>query len=135
MQMEFGSRPEDVVAAIGPGIGRCCYDVGPDVAKEFQSQFPESRAWFDGPFDSIANGDNDPNWLPWLTMRPPGHPLPAPHVQLDLIAANRAILGDAGVPAKQIFTSDFCTACRTDLFFSYRRERVTGRLMAAIGIR
>jgi copper oxidase (laccase) domain-containing protein len=54
---------------------------------------------------------------------------------LDLIAANRAILVNAGVPPAQIFSSGFCTACRTDLFFSYRREQKTGRLMAAIGIR
>jgi polyphenol oxidase len=134
MQMEFGTRPEDVIAAIGPGIGGCCYEVGSDVAREFQSQFPEAREWFDGPFDALASGENDPNWLPWLTMRPPGHPPPPLRVHLDLIAANRAILAAAGVPARQISASDFCTSCRADLFFSYRRERVTGRLMAAIGI-
>lgn len=135
MQMEFGTRPEDVLAALGPGIGRCCYEVGPEVAKEFQAQFPNAREWFDGPFDALASNENDPNWLPWLTMMPPGHPPPPPHVQLDLIAANRAILADAGVPAGQISSSEFCTACRTDLFFSFRRERTTGRQMAAIGIR
>ncbi|HEX4004029.1 MAG TPA: peptidoglycan editing factor PgeF [Candidatus Acidoferrales bacterium] len=135
MQMEFGTRPEDVIAAIGPGIGGCCYEVGSDVAREFHSQFPGAREWFDGPFDALASGENDPNWLPWLTMRPPGHPPPAPRVHLDLIAANRAILAAAGVQPRNISASDFCTACRTDLFFSYRRERATGRLMAAIAIR
>jgi len=44
-------------------------------------------------------------------------------------------LNAAGVPSGNIFSSDFCTACRTDLFFSFRRERITGRMMAAIGIR
>ena len=135
MQLEFGTRPEDVVAALGPGIERCCYEVGSDVAREFHAQFPAASDWFDGPFDALASGDNDPNWLPWLTMRPPGHPPPPPRVNLDLIAANRAILADAGVPLGQISVSGLCTACRTDLFFSYRRERTTGRLMAAIGIR
>jgi len=135
MQIEFGTRPEDVVAAIGPAIGRCCYEVGSEVAREFHSQFPGAREWFDGPFDSLAAGENDPNWLPWLTMMPPGHQPPSPRVQLDLPAANRAMLEGAGVPPERIFISDFCTACRTDLFFSYRRERVTGRLMAAIGVR
>jgi YfiH family protein len=135
MQMEFGTRPEDVIAALGPGIGRCCYEVGSDVAREFYAQFPEARDWFDGPFDALASGENDPNWLPWLTMRPPGHPPPSPRVNLDLLAANRAILADAGVPLRQISVSGLCTACRSDLFFSYRRERTTGRLMAAIGIR
>jgi YfiH family protein len=135
MQMEFGTRPADVIAAIGPGISGCCYEVGSEVAKEFESQFRQAREWFEGPFDALAAGENDPNWLPWLTMRPPGHPPPPPRVHLDLIAANRSILEDAGVPARQIFTAGFCTACRTDLFFSYRREQTTGRLMAAIAIR
>lgn len=135
MKMEFGTRPEDVVAALGPSIGRCCYEVGSDVAKEFHAQFPESREWFDGPYDALAAGENDPNWLPWLTMKPPGH-APSPlTVQLDLIAANRAILASAGVSSANISASSSCTVCRTDLFFSYRRERETGRLMAAIAIR
>jgi YfiH family protein len=135
MQMEFGTRPEEVVAALGPGIGRCCYEVGSEVAREFHAQFPNAREWFDGPFDALASGEDDPNWLPWLTMMPPGHPPPPPRVQLDLIAANRAILAEAGVAREHIASSGYCTACRTDLFFSYRRERATGRLMAAIGIR
>ncbi|HTV58909.1 MAG TPA: peptidoglycan editing factor PgeF [Verrucomicrobiae bacterium] len=135
MRMEFGTRPEDVLAAIGPGIGRCCYEVGHEVVAEFASKFPAARDWFDGPFDALTGGDNDPNWLPWLTMRPPGHSPPPPRARLDLFAANRAILADAGIPPENISVSGLCTASRTDLFFSYRRERTTGRMMAAIGIR
>jgi YfiH family protein len=135
MQMEFGTRPEDVIAALGPGIGQCCYEVGPEVAKEFQAQFPNARAWFEGRFDALASGENDSNWLPWLTMTPPGHEQPAPRARLDLIAANRAILAGTGIAPGNIFSSGLCTACRCDLLFSYRRERTTGRLMAAIGIR
>jgi copper oxidase (laccase) domain-containing protein len=68
-------------------------------------------------------------------MMPPGHLLPPPRVQLDLRASSRWQLIDAGLPEKQIVVSDLCTACRTDLLFSYRREGAkTGRLMAAIGI-
>jgi purine-nucleoside/S-methyl-5'-thioadenosine phosphorylase / adenosine deaminase len=135
MQMEFGTHPRDVIAALGPGIGQCCFEVGPEVATEYAAKFPDAREWFQGPFDSLARGENDPNWLPWLTMRPPGHQPPEPRVHLDLIAANRSILSAAGVRPGSIFSSGFCTACRTDLFFSFRRERVTGRMMAAIGIR
>jgi hypothetical protein len=135
MRMEFGTSPEDTIAAIGPSIGRCCYEVGSEVAAAFHSQFPNAREWFDGPFDALAAGESDPNWLPWLTMKPPGHAPPPLRVHLDLVAANRAILAEAGVPPSQIFQSGLCTSCRTDLFFSYRRERVTGRLMAVIGIR
>lgn len=134
MRMEFGTRPEDVIAAIGPGIGGCCYEVGHEVAKEFAAQFPNARGWFEGPFDAISSGDNDPNWLPWLTMAPPGHAPEPPRVHLNLPLANRDILLAAGVPSKNIFVSEFCTSCRTDLFFSYRKERQTGRMMAAIGI-
>jgi len=134
MQMEFGTRPEDVTAALGPGIGRCCYEVGSDVARDFHAQFPNAREWFDGPFDALASGENDPNWLPWLTMKPPGHQPPLLRAHLDLIAANRAILAEAGVAPRRISSSGFCTACRKDLFFSYRREHTTGRLMAAIGL-
>lgn len=135
MQMEFGTRPEDVVVALGPGIGRCCYEVGPDVAKEFHAQFAEAREWLEGPFDALATGENDPSWLPWLTMRPPGHAPPPLSAHLDLIAANRGMLVRAGVPAEKVFSSGSCTACHTDLFFSHRRERTTGRMMGAIGIR
>jgi hypothetical protein len=135
MQMEFGTKPEDVIAALGPGIGQSCYEVGTEVAAEFQAQFPNARDWFEGPFDHLADSDNDPNWLPWLTMKPPGHQPPAPRVQLDLVAANRSILEASGIPARNISSSNFCTACRTDLFFSFRKEHTTGRLIAAIAIR
>jgi YfiH family protein len=134
MRMEFGTRPEHVIAALGPGIGRCCYEVGQEVVTEFGAQFPSAKDWFEGPFDRAACGENDPNWLPWLTMAPPGHAPEPPRLHLDLIAANRAILIDAGVPSDGIFDAGLCTACRTDLFFSYRKERKTGRLIAAIGI-
>jgi YfiH family protein len=135
MQMEFGTQAKDVISALGPGIGQCCYEVGQDVAKEFSAQFPNAREWFDGPFEALASGENDPNWLPWLTRRPPGHQPTSPRVRLDLIAVNRAILAGAGVPPGNIFSSGLCTACRPDLLFSYRGEKTTGRMMAAIAIR
>jgi len=103
--------------------------------KEFAAQFPDARDWFTGPFDGLTDGDHDPNWLPWLTMKPPGHAPPSPRAYLDLKQANRKILAAAGVREGNISVSDFCTACRADLFFSYRRNQSTGRMMAAIGIR
>jgi polyphenol oxidase len=134
MRMEFGTRPRDVLAALGPSIGRCCYEVGSDVARSFAAQFPNAADWFDGPFEQLAYGE-DPLWLPWLTMMPPGHVPPPPRALLDLRACNRWQLIDAGVPEAQIDVSDLCTACRTDLFFSYRREGArTGRMMAVIGV-
>jgi YfiH family protein len=134
MRMEFGTRAVDVIAAIGPSIGPCCYEVGPEVAQSFAAQFPAAKNWFTGPFDRLSSGE-DPNPLPWLNMMPPGHQPPPPRVQLDLRAANRWQLIDAGVAPSRISVSPLCTSCRTDLLFSYRREgRATGRQMSAIGI-
>lgn len=135
MRLEFGTRPGDVIAALGPAIGRCCYEVGPEVAQAFSGQFAPAAEWFDGPFERLATGE-EPNPLPWLTMMPPGHEPPPERVRLDLQAANRWQLADAGVPPRNIAVSTLCTACRTDLLFSYRREGPrTGRLMAVIGLR
>ncbi|HEU5411880.1 MAG TPA: peptidoglycan editing factor PgeF [Candidatus Acidoferrales bacterium] len=133
MQMEFSTRPKDLIAVIGPGISQCCYQVGPDVVKNFAAKFSNARDWFEGPFDQLASGEG-PNPLPWLTMMPPGHQPPPPRCMLDLKAANSAILAEAGLSAKNIFATDLCTSCRTDLFFSYRREKNTGRMLSVIGI-
>ncbi len=135
MRVAYGTSPADVLAAIGPGIGRSCYAVGADVAQAYASRFASAAEWFDGPFARLASGE-EPNPLPWLSMAPPGHePLPL-RVQLDLAAANRWQLLDAGIPDKNIFVSELCTVCRTDLLFSHRREAGrTGRMMAVIGLR
>lgn len=130
MVMQYGTRPADLLAAIGPAIGGCCYEVGTEVAAAFQSQFVGAPEWF----DELRTGD-EPNPLQWLNQFPPGHQPPPKNVRLDLRKANRAQLLDAGVPAQNIFVSDLCTACRPDLLFSYRKQGTeSGRMMAAIGI-
>lgn len=135
MKQEFGTHPQDVVAAIGPAIGRCCYEVGPEVTRAFASQFDRAADWFDGQFAPQAEGEQQ-HWLPWLTMMPPGHQPEPERARLDLRASNRWQLVDAGVAPKNIAVSALCTRCRADLFFSYRREGSgTGRLMAVIGMR
>ena len=134
MQLEFGTRPQDVIAALGPAIGPCCYEVGPEVAHAFATQFAAAAEWFEGPFERLATGE-EPNPLPWLTMMPPGHHPPPERVRLDLRAANRWQLMDVGLSPRNIAVSTLCTGCRTDLFFSYRKEGSgTGRLMSVIGI-
>lgn len=135
MRLEFGTRPGEVLAALGPGIGRCCYHVGIEVVTAFHAQFARAREWFDGPFDLLVN-DYTPNPLQWLNRMPPGHQPPPPTAQLDLIAANRWQLEDAGVKPRSISVSGLCTACRPDLLFSHRAQHgKTGRMMAVIGIR
>ncbi len=135
MRMAFGARPSSIVAVVGPAIGVCCYEVGPEVAQAYASQFAEARKWFEGPFDGLATSV-DPTPVKWLSTAPPGHNPPLPRVRLDLLAANRWQLLDAGVKGSNIISSGLCTSCRTDVLFSYRREHArTGRLMAVIGLR
>jgi polyphenol oxidase len=131
LQMQFGSQPGNLLAAMGPAIGGCCYEVGTEVTAKFAAQFRNAGEWF----DELRTGD-EPNALQWLNMAPPGHQPPANRVHLDLRKANHAQLVEAGLLARNIFVSDLCTACRRDLLFSYRKEgALSGRLMSVIGIR
>ena len=131
MQMQFGTQPKDLLAAIGPAIGGCCYEVGTEVAAAFKAQFPNAAEFF----DELRTGD-EPNPLQWLNRMPPGHQPPPKKVLLDLPKANRLQLLEAGVASKNIFACNLCTRCRTDLLFSYRREASqSGRMMSVVGIR
>jgi polyphenol oxidase len=131
MRLEFGSKPSDLLAALGPSIGACCYEVGVEFVTKFNAQFADASEYFDEP----RTGD-EPNPLQWLSMAPPGHQPPPRNVHLDLPKANRAQLLAAGLRPQNIFLSALCTACRTDLFFSHRREgTLSGRLLSVIGIR
>ena len=131
MRKRFRSSPEDLLAAIGPAIGACCYEVGTELVTQFTSQFADARDWF----DELRTGD-EPNPLQWLNRMPPGHQPPPRNVRLDLPAANRTQLIAAGLVGKNIFGSDLCTACHPDLFFSYRKEGDgSGRLLSVVGIR
>lgn len=133
MRRHFGSQVVDLLAAIGPGIGKCCYQVGQEVIDKFDSQFAYSRELFEEVFDSHALHVKYP--LLFLNQRAPGHGDPASRPHLDLVSANRRQLRDAGLPDKNITVLEYCTACRVDMFFSHRKEHVTGRMMGAVGIR
>lgn len=101
MQAEFGSDPAQLVAGIGPSIGPCCYEVGEVVITAVHAAFADPASLLIPHSSSLS-----------------------PH--FDLPAANRRNLARAGV--RQIEQSEFCTACRTDLFFSHRAEKgKTGR--------
>ncbi|MDQ1408373.1 MAG: purine-nucleoside/S-methyl-5-thioadenosine phosphorylase / adenosine deaminase [Acidobacteriaceae bacterium] len=131
MKMEFKTDPSDLLAAIGPAIGGCCYEVGTEVAAAFHSQFANAPEWF----DELRTGD-EPNPLQWLNQFPPGHQPPPKNVRLDLRKANRAQLLAAGLRSQNIFENDLCAACRPDLLFSYRKQGgESGRMMSVIGIR
>ena len=130
----FGSSPHDLRAAIGPGVHSCCYEVGPEVRSQFESQFEYGNELFREAAESDPVREKYP--LLFLTARAPGHSVLPKKIFLDLVEANRRQLISAGVSDKNISASLLCTSCRTDLLFSYRAEKgVTGRMMAVAGIR
>lgn len=99
-----GSRPAGILAALGPGIGPCCYEVG----EELRREFPGGEAFFC-----------------------PG-PQGKPH--LDVRAANRSQLLAEGLAPENIHSVDDCTRCRADLYPSYRRDgHGAGRMVSYIG--
>jgi polyphenol oxidase len=130
----FGTRPQDINAAIGPGIHSCCYQVGEEVRVNFESQFAYAADLFREVKESDPVREKYP--LLFLTARAPGHSELPVNIFLDLVEANRRQLIDAGVSSRNIDASPLCTSCRTDLLFSHRAEKgTTGRMMAVAGIR
>jgi hypothetical protein len=133
MRAVFGSRAEDLRAAIGPCIHACCYAVGAEVIDEFRSQFDYADDLFSEVYDRDPIKEKYP--LLFLTARAPGHSNIGPQIHLDLGEANRRQLIDAGVQQRHIWAAEECTSCRTDLLFSHRGEAgYTGRLMGVIGL-
>ena len=103
----FGSRPGDLLIGIGPAIGVCCYEVGDEVA------------------DAVDRAAG-------VTVSCSG-PRGVPHT--DLVAALLAQFRAAGVPAESVAASDLCTACRSDLFYSHRRQGApTGRFGVVVAL-
>jgi hypothetical protein len=105
---EFGSRPAELVAAVGPSIGPCCYEVGPDVVDAVQEAFSSSATLL----SSHRGGRR----------------------HLDLWTANRRWLSDCGV--QRIEVSELCTACHTEDFYSHRAENgKTGHFAAVMSLK
>jgi YfiH family protein len=134
MRRHFGSDPRNLVAAIGPGVHGCCYEVGEEVRNRFETQF----AYAADLFREVKEADpvREKNPLLFLTARAPGHSALPVKLFLDLVEANRRQLMDAGVTANNIEASAPCTGCRPDLLFSFRADKgVTGRIMGVVGIK
>jgi len=134
MRLEFGSAPEDLVAAIGPGISQCCYNVGDEVLAAFESQFAYARELF------VEVEDPDPVRarypMLFLNQRAPGHQPVGRKLHLNLIEANRRQLLAAGLRPAAIQLAGCCTSCQPELFFSHRASGGhAGRMMSVIGIR
>jgi polyphenol oxidase len=133
MRLEFGSRPEDIHAAIGPGIQKCSFEVGEEVEDAFHTQFAYAAELFHHVQESDAVRERYP--MLFMNQRAPGHGDPCIKVHLDLREANRRQLLAAGVPEANITALADCTVCQPQKFFSHRAERgKTGRQMALVGI-
>ena len=133
MRLLFGSRPEDLIAAIGTGIGPCCYAVGEEVFSSFESQF----AYFNDLFHEVDDSDAVRKKYPmlFLTQRAPGHSPIGPSLHLDLWEANRRQLLAAGIKPRAIQLVGGCTNCQPELFFSHRGSQGhAGRMLGVIGI-
>ncbi|HOP39533.1 MAG TPA: peptidoglycan editing factor PgeF [Geobacteraceae bacterium] len=103
----FECDPDNILAAIGPAIGACCYEVDAPVAEEFRKNGLT--------FESFAEESSPGKW------------------RLNLVAANHHQLLQAGLLEKNLETSSYCVSCEKDLFFSYRRDNgETGRQMGFI---
>lgn len=98
MEREYGTRPADVLCAIGPSICQDCYEVSEDVAAEFEKEFP---AWGQDLFYKKENGK----------------------YQLDLWRANEIVLEEAGVKKEHIALAGLCTCCNSPLLFSHRASQ------------
>ncbi len=106
----LGSRPADLLAAIGPAIGPCCYEVGPDLVGQVTAALGNVPGFFH-PAGERGN-----------------------RVHFDQWAANEYALRQAGV--RKIERADLCTACHVDEFYSHRAEGgLTGRFGAIIALR
>jgi YfiH family protein len=104
----FGTRPRELWAVIGPGIGPCCYEVGPDVVRAARLRLPE-------PEGVLVRRES--------------------RTFLDLPAAIGQWLEAAGLAPARILRRGLCTGCRTDLFYSHRAEGgLTGRFWAVAGL-
>ncbi len=106
--VEAGARPENIIAAIGPSIGPCCFEVGAEVQTEFTDRFGKK--------------------LPIVSSGRKGHTL------VDLWTANRLILQEAGLEENHIYTAKICTVCNNKDYYSHRYTNgMRGSLIAAIG--
>lgn len=110
MTAQFGSDPADLVAAMGPSLGRCCGEMGEEVVEAFR-----------------AAGHTENDLERWFA-RAPGR---KPH--FDLWHANRDQLARSGIPDAQIFSADLCTQTHASRFHSYRAAgQGVGRMAAVI---
>lgn len=99
MKEAYGTKPEEVLACVGPSICRDCYEVSLDVAEEFRSAFGKKADMY------LLREKKDGKFL------------------LDLWEANRQILLEAGIKQDNLTVTDICTCCNQELLFSHRASK------------
>ena len=99
---EFGSRPEDIIAFIGPSICASCYEVGEDVAEKFFNAYGAEA-------DKVLKIKKETE--------------AGKKYYLNLHAANRINMLNAGITEENISVTDICTCCNPELFFSHRASK------------
>jgi len=113
LKFNFAINIIKLKVALGPGIRSCCYEVDEPVKNTISSLLPVSKT------DLVLKPSNKNG-----------------HYQLDLHEVNKQLLLEEGVIEENILTTNFCTSCNNDLFFSHRKELgKTGRMAAWIGFR
>lgn len=111
MHQEFGTRPEDVICAIGPSICQDCYEISGDVAEEFVKEFPGREQ------EILIEKENG-------------------KYQLDLWRTNEIVLLEAGIKQEHLSITDVCTCCNPKLLFSHRASQgKRGNLGAFLGLK
>ena len=105
----YGSRPQDVMMALGPAIGGCCYEVEAPCIAPFRESYRE--------------------WKDFVTAHSQSR------FMLDLLKANAIDGARAGISKENIYWSGECTSCNNDRWFSYRREGTTGRIVSLVMLR
>jgi YfiH family protein len=118
MTARFSSRPGALLAGIGPAIGDCCYEVSSEVEDAFAAN---PLAWECARFDVRQPGSDSKH---------------SSGLYLDIAGSNYLQLLASGILAEHINDSGYCTGCRTDMFYSHRREpRPSGRFAVAVGLK
>jgi YfiH family protein len=107
-----GGDPREFIAAVGPHLRPCCFEVGPEVAISFQ--------------------DIKGAILPATELQAPR--MRSDSVALDFSAVLNDAFGRCGVPSESVHIATACTRCHPDLFHSYRRNGAGGPLMVSVGV-
>lgn len=114
MQEKYGCKPEDMYAAVGIGICKDCYEMGDEIYELFAADWGKEAA------DEV------------LSRYPTGEKLASGKYHLDLMAANKMTLLQAGIPEDHIAVSNVCTYCNSDKFYSYRARKIENEQVAML---